>query len=400
MPSKVEIDVVADVRDATRKLNSLGAQADKTGGRLQAFGISGKAGMATAATAAAAVSIKVGKELFDIGMEADLLKQRVNTVFPEMADSIRSWADEVNESFGMSQGQVAGLAASTGDLLKPLGFAEDAAAALAMEIAELGNAHSLWSPEIDTAAEATGILNKALLGERDGLIALGLKVSQAQVDAEKLRQKQEGLTFASDEAATAAATLALITEQSADAMTFAGSEAAENSLKVRELQAKWEDLKEKIATAVLPILEKLIDWALWLADTGIPNLVAGVEKVAAPFVTAFGAAEEAIMPVIEAVKTLIGWIEKIPDIPDLTPGFSPGDLIPSNPFSDSGGRSFLDEALDRPGSAFRTRPGGQSGAGITINQTVGPGADPAAAGRSVVDAIEAYERTSGTSWRD
>jgi hypothetical protein len=40
-----------------------------------------------------------------------------------------------------------------------------------------------------------------------------------------------------------------------------------------------------------------------------------------------------------------------------------------------------------------------SGGMVTINVTAGVG-DPAAIGRTVVEAIRQYERTSGTSWRN
>jgi hypothetical protein len=60
-----------------------------------------------------------------------------------------------------------------------------------------------------------------------------------------------------------------------------------------------------------------------------------------------------------------------------------------------------------PGSGYvipnrkLVQAGAPSGSGgmVTINVTAGVG-DPAAIGRTVVEAIRQYERTSGTSWRN
>jgi hypothetical protein len=42
---------------------------------------------------------------------------------------------------------------------------------------------------------------------------------------------------------------------------------------------------------------------------------------------------------------------------------------------------------------------GFGGSNVTINVTVSPTADKAAIGQTLVEAISAYERRSGTSWR-
>jgi hypothetical protein len=42
---------------------------------------------------------------------------------------------------------------------------------------------------------------------------------------------------------------------------------------------------------------------------------------------------------------------------------------------------------------------GSAGSNVTINVTVSPTADKAAIGQTLVEAINAYERRSGSGWR-
>ena len=67
----------------------------------------------------------------------------------------------------------------------------------------------------------------------------------------------------------------------------------------------------------------------------------------------------------------------------------------TTPPASASGVTKSSPAAPAPGATMAAASGGM----VTINVTAGVG-DPAAIGRTVVEAIRQYERTSGTSWRN
>jgi hypothetical protein len=65
-----------------------------------------------------------------------------------------------------------------GDLLKPMGFTADQAADMSTEMVGLAGALSAWSGGTIDAAGVADIMTKAMLGETDGLKALGISMGE------------------------------------------------------------------------------------------------------------------------------------------------------------------------------------------------------------------------------
>ena len=143
---------------------------------------------AAAGGAAAFGAIKVGNELLSIGARVESFRQKSKTVFEGQSDDVRKWADKNNESFGVTDDELTGLAANFGDLLKPMGFTSAEAAKMSTDVVGLSGALSSWSGGTLSASDASDTLAKAMLGERDGLKALGISISEADVQA-KLAEK-------------------------------------------------------------------------------------------------------------------------------------------------------------------------------------------------------------------
>lgn len=218
----------------------------------------------TAAVAAGAVVgvalVAVAKDAFTLGNRIEELDTKSKTVFGDQLKDVQAWAKANANAFGTSSRNVVALAANTADLLKPMGFATDQAAKMAKEITGLAPALAKWEGKGRSAAEVSEILTKALLGERDELKSLGISISEADVSARLLAKGQQDLTGTALEQAEALATQELIMEKSTDAQAAwaaGGKVAAERQGK---LKATIEELREKIAKALLPVFQAITTW--------------------------------------------------------------------------------------------------------------------------------------------
>lgn len=227
----------------------------------------GKIGGAIAGAFAVSKVVGFASEIGSLSTNLELMGTKISTVFGDAEGEIRAWADTVNEQFGLTETATANLAAQTADLLKPIGFTADAAAAMSKEIVGLSPALAEWSAGQFDAAQVGDILNKAILGEREGLKALGISISQAEVDERALivaRKEGRDEINAMDKAL---ATQQLVLEKSTDAQaaytggteTLAGKQAF--------LSAKIAEVKEALATKLIPVMSTAMGFII---DRGIP----------------------------------------------------------------------------------------------------------------------------------
>lgn len=239
--------------------------------------------------------IGVGVESINLAQQMETLSLKANTVFGDSVGEIRTWADSVNESFGMSDEAVVGLAANMGDLLVPLGFSREAAADMSKETINLAGALSAWSGGAVDAAQVSDILTAAYLGETDGLKQLGISLSADEVAKRAAQNAAEGLTFATEEQAQAFATQQLIMEKSTDAQTAWADGTMDATKKSNEMKAAWEDAKVALGEVLLPIVQRATSF---IVDTMIPAF-RRVAEVVAP---AFEAVIDAVRGVVDFVR--------------------------------------------------------------------------------------------------
>lgn len=205
----------------------------------------------------------IANELLSTGAQVEAWNRKTTTVFEGNADDVRKWADRNNETFGLTEANLAGVAANFGDLLKPMGFTSDQAAAMSTDVVGLAGALSEWTGGTRSAAEVSEILAAAMLGEREALKGLGINITEADVQARLAAKGQDKLTGAALEQAKAVATQELIFEKSQDAQkAFAdgGNEALRSQNK---LKAGLADAKERLSAGLTPALATA---ATWLAD--------------------------------------------------------------------------------------------------------------------------------------
>lgn len=305
----------------------------KSSSRIGA-GLKGALTGAAVGGAAVFAGVKIGKEILDAGARLESFRLKAKVVFEGSAADVRKWADKNNESFGMTDDELVGLAANFGDLIKPMGFTSEQATDMSKKTIGLAGALSSWSGGTRDAAEVSTILSKAMLGETDGLKELGIAISAADVDAKLAAKGQQDLTGSALEQAKALAVQELIFAKSTDAQKAwaeGGNKAlnSQNKLKAMMAEAK-ETLAEKLTPAVtaaatwvgekLPVaIAKAQEWfkamqptiqsiAGWLREH-IPPAIATVQAVFQGIATwiqvHWPEISAIISSVIETVKSVI-----------------------------------------------------------------------------------------------
>lgn len=406
------------VDSTSRDIRRVADDVDGVGTKGRRMGNNMKAGAAIAVTAIASV-VAIGAELGQTGLELELMGQRVDTIFAEYSTGVNEWAETVDTAMGTSSQRVAGMAANVGDLLIPLGATREEAAQLSQRAVELASSIDLWSTATQSTEEATERLTKGMLGETDGLLALGINIKAATIDTYLLETGQADLEGQALALARANAVLEIATQQSGDAIAFAGSDAAETQLKVREMQERWTSLKDDLSEELLPVLidigEAILDLADWIENKAIPAGTRFYNDWISPTI-------DGIQWVTDKVNGLINAIDRIqfPAVPGYVSGGDGYGSALSNALGNVTGLRFAQGTEVQPsigGTVARIAEGGEAeqvipsarlagmygdqGGGGGIHLHIHPGmlTPPATIGAAAVDAIRAYERRNGTQWR-
>ena len=254
----IEVKFTGDTKGLSNAAGRVDRELEGVGKKVSGFAIGAGAAVTSMAISAVPQLIGFGKELFALGQASEVGAKKTATVFGDSAADVSAWADRVNESLGLSDEAVGTLATSMGDLLVPMGFSRAEAAELSMTTTEAAGALSAWSEGQYDASEVSAILTKAMLGEREGLKALGISISAAEVDERALavaRADGRDEITAQDKAL---ATQALILEKSGDAQA-AWTDGTMDAVKQQnELSAAIADAKEGLAKGLVPIVQKTI----------------------------------------------------------------------------------------------------------------------------------------------
>jgi hypothetical protein len=236
------IKILADAKDAIKGIDSTASAADKFKGGIDkltgpALGVVGAIGL-------------IGKQAIDSASELQQSMGGIDAVFGTAADAAKGFAAASAETVGLAESEYANLATVIGAQLKNAGTPID-------ELA--GKTDGLITTGADLAAtfggstsDAVGALSSALKGEMDPIEKYGITLNAAAIEAKRAEQGTSDLTGAADTAAKQQAILALITEQSADAQGQFGEEIDTVAGQQQVANAKFEDAKAALGTALLP----------------------------------------------------------------------------------------------------------------------------------------------------
>lgn len=241
--------------------DNTGSGVNAAAGRMEKM-----SGRITKALAAIGVGA-AGKMMVDLSRNIEALDKKAKVVFGDALPGVQAWAEANKTALGLTSRETTALAVNMADLLKPMGFTSEQAAKQSQKMLDLAGALSAWSGGSKSAAEVGDLLTDAMLGETDGLKALGISLSAAEIDATLAAKGQDKLTGAALAQAQALATQELILAKSTDAQTAWKNGAKEAAEAQNNASVKAKEAKEALAVALTPAIRaatesisKLANW--------------------------------------------------------------------------------------------------------------------------------------------
>ncbi len=263
---------LGEEKDLVRSQKTIQGEFEKTDKKVGVLGQNTenvrKKFQALAAGALLAVVAGVGSligKLDQLAQKMQSTERMAETVFGDMVEQARAWAAANNEAFGVSETALLSLISKTQDLLVPMGFTRDMAFGLSKDILTAANALSEWEGGTISATDAQLRIAKAMLGEREGLVELGVKLSDAEVKARLAEKGLKGLTGEALAQATALVTLEAIQDKSTDALTAYEDRAGSATAAQKELDASTADSAQTWANMFKPAMDA--------AKTGLIQIV-------------------------------------------------------------------------------------------------------------------------------
>ena len=297
------LKVVADVKDATAGMKQVEDSSSTMKDKVTGIGKAVVTGLAVGAV------VNFGKESVQAAADAEQAMNGVREVFGTSADEIEEYSSKAIKNMGISDDAYQAFATTTGGLLQDMGVPLDDTVKMTDDLAQRGaDLAAVYGVD---AEQAFGAMQKALGGSTKGLKALGIDINKNEIEARALSEGWVDAEGNVTKAGKAMATQALIMEKSADkAGAFAEhSDEVANQQKILALQ--FEETKETIGNALLPIISKLmgalvplLDFTMKYADVIVP--IAGV---IAGIVLAYKAYEIAMMAskVAMGIATAAQW---------------------------------------------------------------------------------------------
>lgn len=195
---------------------------------------------------------------------------KLKAVFGEMTNVANNSIQEITDKYKVSFTELTKNYASTADLLTGIGFDKKSAIETTNEVQKLSIALARFN-DVQGGVEGASIrLTKALLGERDGLVELGVKISEEDVKTELLTGKYDELLKKSKLLAKAQATLTLAKQQSFNALNALDNGTNNYLTSLEQLKARLKDIKTGFGYALLPVFQQVLNFF---------NKLAGVKKL-------------------------------------------------------------------------------------------------------------------------
>ena len=235
----LKLSILADVDDLKKKLGDADSAVAQNSSKMSEFGKKAAAAFAIAAAAAAAYAVKLGVDGVKAAIEDEAAQLR-------LASALRAATGATDAQIAATEDYISKTSLATGvadDELRP------ALQRLALSTKDTGRAQELLAlaldvskgsgKDLETVANALG---KAQDGNTTSLGRLGLGLSKAELATLSFEQLQTKL---SDLFGGAAAR---------NAQTFQG--------RIEVLKNGFNEAKEAVGTALLPVIEQLIEYVI------------------------------------------------------------------------------------------------------------------------------------------
>lgn len=323
----VIVRLVADVSSlqsgmdkAQKELESLKSKTEKAGSSISST--FKKIGTIVAGALAVDKIIGFGKECVSLGANVEEMENKFNVVFKQTSASMDKWANDFARAIGRNKTEIKTGVSNLGDLLIGFGMTEQASADLSQKVIALSYDLASFNNVQDT--DAIDRMTKGILGEHEGLKALGIVINEATIKTKMLEMGINGQFASLDEVTKANIRYQIMLDQTANAQGDAERSADSYTNKMKNLQATTDTIKETIGKMLLPTLTELADWFTKGAEKVLgfvekfAELQSETESVADALAGAFdsiglewvGDIVRGFQDIIEKVKDVINWFKE------------------------------------------------------------------------------------------
>jgi hypothetical protein len=293
------LKITGDASGATRALGDADDKSRKFGKGLAVAG-------AAAGAAIGAIGI-LGKAAFDSASNLEQQAGAVDAIFGKNAAKMHGYAKAAAQTVGLAQSEYSQLASVLGAQLSNAGFAGDKLTGTVDGLVTKGA--DLAAQFGGSTAEAVEALSSVLKGETDPIERYGVSLKQSDINARLAALGQDQLTGAALKNATAAAALALVTEQTTTATGAFARESDTAAGKQAQLTAWWENAKAALGERLLPVF---VGFATFLQEQVAPiidRLIGQGGPLSTMFATVAGFITGQVIPALSSL-----WNELAPKV--------------------------------------------------------------------------------------
>lgn len=256
--------------------------------------------------------LAIGGYLAKTASDAEEVSAKFGTAFRDVTKEADTTAEELRKNYGLSRIESERLLSTTGDLLKGFGATGAQALGLSDQVQKLAVDLASYNNLQGGASRASEIVTKAMLGERESLTALGIKISENDVQQRLLIEGKKDLEGRELLLAKAQTTLQLAMEQSGDAMGDFNRTQDSTANRARIAKARLEDLASTLGKELLPIANDILKVLTDVVE-GFSNLDAGTRRMIIAL-AGIAAATGPALAMIGALSRAIGFLAANPTV--------------------------------------------------------------------------------------
>lgn len=217
----------------------------------------GKSVTATLAKAAAAFGgIALGKNMIRLGMDAEEVADKFNTVLGPAAESLNNRISKLMKTVPATRAELQNTIATVSQMGMAFGMNEEAAGKFALGItkisADLASFHNMKPEEVFNKMQA------AITGEFEGLKRLGIVINETRLKEEALALGLGDGKAALDAQAKAITVQSIVLKDMGSALGNAAQTQDSSANRTKFFTRELEELQTEIGTRLIPIFAQLL----------------------------------------------------------------------------------------------------------------------------------------------
>jgi len=304
--AQLDVRIGADIQSFQSGMAKVEGQLKQVGSNLRNVG-------RTLSTAITLPILGIGGAAVKAASDVEEMQAKFNTVFKTVGGEVSRELGNFSKQVNRSRYDLQGMAATFGDIIKPMGFTEETAADMSVTLTKL--AVDLSSFNNMPMDEAVRRLRGTLIGAHENAAEFGVIINENTLKQELMRMGADRLTGSQKEQAKAQARMNLLLAGTTDAQGDATRTADSFANQLRGLRDSVRDLGVQIGEILLPYATSLVQRFDRMVDI-VSNLspgaqrlgiaIAGIAAAAGPLVLTLGGMASGFSAIMRAVTLTMG----------------------------------------------------------------------------------------------